>query len=193
MSIESFRRGIRSSVRALWSGVIDSRQFAVSMQAAIGRGIANAWEVGASEGGITPDEYSTDEQKALAEFLTTQYESVGEFGVYIVSHNKKSGKPLEPLLSRAEMWVNQYESARMRAAAMAAGNEKRVWTLGATKVHCPSCKKLEGIVKRYSFWLEHVMPRSAPNDGLECGGYRCQCELRKTRKPTTPGALPRLP
>lgn len=193
MSVEAFHNGIRSAVRGLWMGVLDFAQFYDAMQSAIGRGLTQAWAEGAAQGGVTPDEYSTEENSALAQLLVSQYEQIQPFGLYIMAHNREKGGALEPLLSRAELWVNQYRSAVVRAAAMAAKDEKRVWILGATKAHCDSCKRLNGIVKRYSFWLEHVLPGCAPNDNLRCGGYRCGCELRPTRRPISKGPLPKLP
>jgi hypothetical protein len=62
---------------------------------------------------------------------------------------------------------------------MACGDGKFKWVLGPTE-HCTTCAKLEGLVKRGSWWRDNVLPQNPPNEKLECGGWRCQCNLEAT-------------
>ena len=111
----------------------------------------------------------------------------------VVAGSKKNKGKLQPQFSRVEVWVNQYSSAKQMSEAMACVDEKRIWVLGQVEKHCKTCPRLAGQVRRLSFWRTHVLPRNGPNDRLECKGFNCQCELRKTDKPISKGRLPRTP
>lgn len=189
--IVTFRRNLRASVRGLWSGAITRGQALRTFRAAIERAVEQAWAEGAAECGIQPDEMTVEELTARDEFIFDQNDMAPNFITAIEAQSKANGGSLTPLLQRAELWVNQYESAKQRSEAMACANEKRVWTLGPTE-HCVTCRALAGQVRRLSFWNNTVLPRNPKNDKLACGGWLCQCSLEKTDKPITRGKLPRL-
>ncbi|MHC4214105.1 MAG: hypothetical protein ACYSWP_12100 [Planctomycetota bacterium] len=189
--IVSFRRNLRASVRGLWTGALSEAQALRTFRAAIERGIEQAWIEGAAECGIQPDELTTAELTKRDEFIFEQNDLAPNFVDAIEAQSKANGGKLQPLLQRNEMWVNQYDSAKQQSEALACANEKREWRVGRTE-HCRTCLALNGQVRRMSFWLNNVMPRSAPNEKLECGGYRCQCILRKTDRPISRGRIPRL-
>jgi len=190
-SIVSFRRNVRAAVRGLWTGAITKAQALRTFRSAIERAIDKAWIEGAAECGIQENEMTVEELTARDEFIFTQNDLVANFIDDIDAQSKANGGKLTPLLQRAEMWVNQYSSAKQQAEALACANEKRVWRVGATE-HCRTCLALDGQVRRMSFWLNNVMPRSAPNPKLECHGFNCQCTLQKTNLAISRGRLPRL-
>jgi hypothetical protein len=150
-----------------------------------------AWTEGAAECGIQPDELTVEELTARDEFIFEQNDFATGFIDTIAAQSKANGGSLTPLLQRAEMWVNQYESAKQQSEALACADEKREWRVGRTE-HCPTCLTLNGQVRRLSFWQNNVMPRNAPNPKLICGGWNCQCTLEKTDKPLSRGRIPRL-
>jgi len=186
MSITRYRAGLRAAVRGLWSGALDYDQAFDAMMAAIRSGITRAWHEGAAQCGIRPDELSPEEQMELQRFIQGQFGQIARVLNWVEQNRKELTRQRPPeqrinLLSRKgnltvygrlEMWINQYPSAVMKSAAMACADEKRIWTLGIVEKHCKTCPALAGKVKRMSFWLKHVLPRNAPNDKLECGGYR---------------------
>ncbi len=190
--IDQYRKGLRSAVRGLWSGTLTIGQAENAFEAAIGRRITQAWNEGAAECDIKPDELSEAEILARDEFIENQIEFAPSFLEDVAANSKANKGKLKPLLTRTELWVNQYSSAKQRSEAMACGDEKRIWVLGRTE-HCRSCLALNGQVRRLSFWESHVLPRNAPNDRLECKGFNCQCTLKSTKKPISKGRLPRLP
>jgi len=190
--IDQYRRGLKSAVRGLWSGALTTVQATSAFEAAIERRITQAWNEGAAECDIAPDELSEAEVLARDEFIENQIEFVPSFLADVAANSKKNKGKLKPLFSRTELWVNQYSSAKQKSEAMACGDEKRIWVLGRTE-HCRTCLVLNGQVRRLSFWESHVLPRNGPNDKLECHGFNCQCELRPTKKPISRGRLPRLP
>jgi hypothetical protein len=189
--IVSFRRNIRASVRGLWTGALTKRQALSTFRSAIERAIEQAWVEGAQECGIQKDELTTAELTARDEFIFTQNDLASNFIDDIAAQSKANGGALQPLMQRAEMWINQYSSAKQQSEALACADEKREWVVGRTE-HCRTCLALNGQVRRLSFWTNNVLPRNAPNSKLECRGFRCQCILQKTDKPISRGRLTRL-
>jgi hypothetical protein len=184
--IVSFRRNIRASVRGLWSGAISKRQALLTFRSAIEKAIDQAWIEGAAECGIQEEDLTVEELTARDEFIFEQNDLAPDFIDAIADNSKINGGQLTSLLQRAEMWINQYSSAKQQSEAMACKDEKREWRVGRTE-HCRTCLALNGQVRRMSFWINNVMPRNAPNEKLECRGFRCQCVLRKTDKPISRG------
>ena len=190
--IDQYRRGLRSAVRGLWSGAITLSQATAAFRSAIERRVTQAWNEGAAECDISPDELSQAEILARDEFIENQIEFISQFLEDVAANSKKNKGKLKPQLVRVELWVNQYSSAKQKSEAMACGDEKRIWVLGHTE-HCRTCPALNGQVRRLSFWESHVLPRNAKNDKLLCLGFNCQCILKPTKKPISKGRLPRLP
>lgn len=191
--VVSFRRNTRASVRGLWTGILTLRQAIRTFRSAIEKAIEKAWIEGAQECGIQADELTVIELTARDEFIFNQNELAPDFLRVIKEQSKANGGKLQPLMQRNEMWINQYSSAKQQSEALACADEKRIWVLGPTEESCRTCPRLDGQVRRLSFWNNNVLPRNAKNDKLECGGFNCQCKLRKTNKPITRGRLPRVP
>ncbi len=191
--IDQYRKGLRSAIRGLWAGALTLGQATSAFEAAIERRITQAWNEGAAECDIAPDELSQVEILARDEFVENQIEFAPSFLADVAANSKKNKGKLKPQLQRVELWVNQYSSAKQTSEAMACGDEKRIWVLGRTEQSCQTCLALNGQVRRMSFWEKHVLPRNARNDKLQCLGFNCDCTLRKTNKPITRGRLPRTP
>lgn len=189
--IVTFRRNIRSAIRGLWTGAITKRQALSTFRSAVERAIEKAWIEGAQECGIQADELTVEELTKRDEFIFEQNEQAANFIDDIVDQSKANGGKLTPLLQRAEMWINQYSSAKQQSEVLACADEKREWQVGRTE-HCRTCLALNGQVRRMSVWANTILPRNAPNPKLECRGFRCQCTLRKTNKPISRGRIPGL-
>jgi len=188
-SVGDYRRSIRALVRGLYQEEATTFEFVDQMVGAIRRNMTQAWSSGMAECGLLSDEMTEIEQYALNDKINGQLPYIPGFADAIIQA-RDAGEKLEPLFRRADLWVNQYEGARVIAAAMACGDKKKIWTLGNRKEHCQTCKGLSGKVKRYSFWLAHVLPRNFPNGKLECTGARCACSLDDTSLPISRGPLP---
>lgn len=186
-------KSLRDNVRGLWTGSIDYDQFWESMTATIRRRLPQAWHEGAKEGGLLPSELTPNERMALQNAIVDEMSHIIQFANAIEEDSKARGGKLKPLLSRAAMWCNRYEEIRMRARALAAADMKVRWTLGDAE-HCKTCLRLDGKIKRNSYWLrKRILPRVAGAPYLECKGYNCQCTLVPTDERCSPGPLPRLP
>jgi hypothetical protein len=103
--------------------------------------------------------------------------------------------PVEPLLSRADLWANRYNEvvneAHLEIARRFGG--KLVWRMGATEKHCTTCAALNGLVAFGVDWdASGLHPQNAPNGLLECGGWRCDCSLEPTEERRTRNSLDKL-
>lgn len=190
LSVASYGASIRAAVRGLWRGDIDQSAFIDTMLSAINRGLEQAWREGARECGIGPDERTTQEEAALVQLQNRSIASVQSFGIAISQATRADGALLRPHLNRAASWTNRYNEARNLARSMACADQKFTWVLGPTE-HCSSCLKMAGKVKRASQWDAREIRPQHPD--LECGGWRCQCQLQQTDAPLSRGPLPGLP
>jgi len=163
------------------------------MTATIKRHLPQAWYEGAKEGGLLPSELTPNERMALQNAIVDEMSHITKFAQAIEDNSRAKGGKLKPLLNRTAMWCNRYEEIRMGARALAAADMKVRWTLGDAE-HCKSCLRLDGKIKRNSYWLRKgILPRVAGALYLGCAGYNCQCSLVPTDERCSPGPLPRLP
>ena len=188
-SIDSYRLNLRANVRALWTGAWSMSEFIGAMTDTVERGIMDAWREGAAKAGVAEDELTQAELDARMAFMWAQWSQLPGLATFVDAHSQANEGKLETVLGRVDLWVNQYNSASIKAEAMAAGDAKYAWVYGPTE-HCTTCLRLNGKVKRMSYWVDHVLPQNAPNPRLLCGGWRCQCTLQKTAEPLSKGKLP---
>ncbi len=189
-----YLRDIRAAVRGLWLGVFDYYDFFDAMTATIRRGLTRAWHEGAASIGIQPDELTPEEKTALETAITREWSQIHPFALAVEAGAKAKGGALEPLLARAELWGLRYQDVVNQARVKANTDPKLRWTLGQTRVHCDSCLRLEGKIKRSSAWdRAGVRPQNPKNDKLTCQGWRCLCFFEPTTDRCSPGPLPKLP
>lgn len=187
MTESRYRLQIHNIVLGLWKGVLTPAQFSHTMESAIASGMRQAWEEGATDCGIAMDELSGTEQVALNEMTTGQFEFIEGLSDFIQEASDKPDSRSSEAINRSDLWINRYAEARNQARAMACADGKLKWQNDIhCREHCSSCVKLNGKVKRGSYWASHVMPRSRD---LECGGWRCCCELVPTNEPVSRGRL----
>lgn len=189
--LDIYRKSLRDAVRGLWGGVLDRDQFYDAMIATIQRRLPQAWYDGSKDCGILPADLSPEERNALRQAMVNEMSFVLKFADDIMAGSKARGGKLKPLLIRVEMWTNRYRDVVNRAKQMACADQKLVWVLNPTKENCNSCIKLNGKVKRASQWKRAGIRPQHPD--LECGGWRCGCELIVTDERLSMGPLPRLP
>ena len=190
--VNDYRANIRANIRGLWLGAISRTQFVDNMESAIDRYLRFAFAEGAAGCGIKPEDYTEEEEAAISNIVANEYHYIGDLADAIEAGSKANGGKLEPLNTRAELWLNRYKDVVNRGKMMACSDRKYKWTLGQTE-HCSTCARLAGQVRRGSFWAERVMPQQPPNLLLECGGWLCQCTLDETSAPCNHGPLPRMP
>lgn len=190
----AFARGLRAAVRGYWSGALDYVMFYETFSITLEQGLTSAWYAGAAMCGILPEELSVEEVSELRYRIAEQSQHINRFAEAIERGSKANKGKLTPLLQRVQLWVNRYNDVKNEAQVMACKDQKLVWRLGATERHCRTCSALDGKVKRASFWRKiGVRPQNAPNNLLECGGWKCDCSFNPTDLPLSRGALPALP
>ena len=194
MSINAYRDALRSAVRGLWNGALDRRQFNSGMRTTINRRLSEAWEEGAAECNIKPDEFTETEFLALGKAIQSELSNIPGLADRAQENSKVNGGKLMPLLERVNrLWVNRYRDLRNQAKTITCKDKKFIWKLGATEMHCSTCPRLNGKVKRGSAWAKAgIRPQNPPNKAIECGGWNCLCELLPTNKPVSKGTLPRF-
>ena len=100
---------------------------------------------------------------------------------------KENGAPIEFISNRVDLWKARFADMINRAIVTAAIvlNVHLVWEVGPTE-HCSTCLALDQTVATATQWaISGYKPQRPPNALLECGGWRCQCNLRVTTAPAT--------
>jgi hypothetical protein len=188
-ALNDFGRSVRGLTTGLWRGDIDFATFRFSLESAISRHYENAWWEGAGRCGITrADGRNLEEQSAFDRERNIALGRIDGFADSILRRTRAEGYKLGPHLSRAAMWTNHYNRLIQIAATRACADRKFKWVLGPTREHCTDCARYAGRVYRASVWARYgARPQSRQ---LECGGWRCQCQLQPTDEPVTPGRPP---
>lgn len=192
-SAEQFDSRLTNLVKALYKNTIGAQSFIDSLAALIARQITLAFREAWSDegdGGKFPEYLS----EALDDFVVDQFSYVDQYARDIVDAAIDE-QPIDGLLARVALWSNRYTEAYNLAVSLIVKNMggKLIWELGATEQHCATCAALNGIVALASEWDElGVHPQSAPNENLECGGWRCDCKLSPTDKRRSKNAKQRI-
>ena len=188
-----FLSRVKGLIRGVYSGAIGG-SFIDSMAALVSRQISlayqNAWRDEGIEGEKMPG-YLTESAESL---ILEQYDFVDGFYRDIVDA-RVDKSPLDGLYSRAEMWAARFNEAYNEAVTQItlANGGKLVWELGATEQHCVTCSELNGKVAFASQWEQSgLKPQSAPNDGLQCQGWHCDCALTPTDARRTKKVMDKL-
>lgn len=135
---------------------------------------------------------------SLEAMILNQYTFVDQFFRDIIDA-RIDGTPIAPLLSRAQLWAQQWDTAYRQAVELIrlqnGGN--LMWKKGATENGCTTCANLDGIVMSAREWESlGVHPRGYPNSKLECEGGGpanfCDCELMPTDKRRSANAYGRV-
>lgn len=189
--IGQFKAAVRAAVRKLWIGAGDLFDFFEDMDRAITFHFNAAWNEGANQCGIRPDERTPEEEQRLTALITQNRQYIYGFGEAVQEGSKANGGLLGPQMSRAEMWINRYNEVRSIALQMACADVKLRWQWSPeVEQHCEDCRKLNGRVYRASVWAKYgIRPQSTE---LACHGYRCGCSFIVTTDPLTPGRPPAI-
>jgi hypothetical protein len=196
LNIKDFARTMRANIRAFWSGEWDYYQFLEAMVSAIRYGYTRAWKEGAAQCGIGMDDLTVQEMSILQSRIVSDQAYAEHLADDIAAGSKANGGLLRAFAWRTELWVNNYNEMRNTAQLMACSDQKLRWVKTARE-SCTSCVRLNGKVKRASYWREHdVYPQH--HSKLACmissGGVPvCRCHFEQTDDPITPGPLPNLP
>jgi hypothetical protein len=190
---DELETGVRSYIRGLWSGEMERFEFVSGMSRLMERRLTEAWIEGAEEVGIKADELTEEELAALTQLIADEFQYILNIASDIEDNSREKGGALGPLISRAVLWGNRAVEARNKGKLYAQNNPKLKW-VSKGKNPCTSCRKLNGKVKRASYWREKgISPQDPENSHLECEGWHCHCEMQPTDEALSKGPLPSLP
>jgi len=177
-----------------WSGKITQTVFVLKMFRFVRKGFEGAFELGMKSIGILPDEILIADRLQFQNWLTDELLYVMPLSNYILNNQQKNFGKWSLIKNRMKLWGKRYLDILNKSRTLGGFDIKLQWNLGATEKSCKSCLKLNGKVKRASYWAENnIYPQNPPNDKLECGGWNCDCELLPTDKKLTSGRMPNLP
>lgn len=185
---EHYLRTIKSLVWDLYRGDIEEGDFVDTMADLVEQQLTRAWHAGMRENELDPiEEMEPEWQAILDDIILSEYNYVDQFAADIVAARDEQ-LPIDPFLSRADMWANRYNDV-VNQAIMTTKEQKLLWVYGDTD-HCDMCRELNGIVAWAHEWQES--PVEPQGDMLQCGGWRCQCELIPTDNRHTRNAADRI-
>lgn len=186
--------------RQLWSYTLDLYRggdvgaFIDDFAAAIENQLTRAWNEGAREVGVELGDMEDEDKQIIDDIVSSEYDHVLDLAQAIQdAQSLDKDEFRSQFRSRIDLWINRYNDVRSQAMIYFGGKERLVWRMGATEEHCATCAALDGIVAYATEWEESgVAPQGAPNDALECGGWRCDCSLETTDQRRSAGALTRI-
>lgn len=188
-----YDRVLERAVRDLYNGRITADELLDTMIRLLDEQMRRAWNEGMRQNGLDPAQDMTDEWEAqLQGIIDSEFSHVEQF-ISDVEAARDTGAPIDPLLSRAQLWAGRYNDVvNQSILATAEPQDKFEWIYGDTQ-HCSTCEALNGLVASAAEWEQSgFRPQSPPNDMLECGGWRCQCRLEPTDKRRSPKVLETL-
>lgn len=199
-SYEDMLSRIQSLVKNTYKGKVSTGDFTDKMASIIGGQLRNAYNTAWINEGMDEDNTSAALpdylEESLVEMIAQQTNTEFAYQYFTnIMAARRSETPIDPLLSRAELWAGQWNTAYENATSLITINNggREEWILGATEQHCPECAALNGIIAFASEWEElGVRPKNPPNDNLTCGGWRCDCERRATDKKRSRNAYNRI-
>jgi len=184
-TVDYYERALNRAVLDFYRGDIEAGEFIDEMVRLIEGQFERAWNEGSRAVGVDPKDHVQEDKDELQERIDAELEHVLDYAEAI-EKAKIEGAPVSPLQARVSLWVNRYNEIVNDAKLwFSRASQRFEWIYGDT-VHCTTCEALNGIVATADAWNESgFQPQSAPNDKLECGGWKCQCTLELTNKPIT--------
>lgn len=179
---------IESLVKGVYSGNVGG-QFVDSMANLISGQLTQAYQQAYEDEGYEGElpEYLTASLEAM---ILGQYDFVDQYYRDIVDA-RVDGTPIDPLLSRAQMWANQWNTAYNEAIRLITleNGGNLIWQIGDAE-HCTTCLALDGIIASAVEWeASGWKPQS---EYLECHGFNCKCSLSPTSNRRSKNAAERL-
>lgn len=185
-----FASHCRTNAYALWAGTWDYYAFMDAMIPEIENGYQAAWREALAAHGIEPEDATDDENQYVSNAMHQASSHLNDLGEWIEAHARDGEEPflLAAIHERIDLWVNDLQRLITWVNARLDEDAKREWVVGPTE-HCSDCARYNGRVYRASVWaMVGALPQARE---LECGGWRCQCQLVPTDKRMSKGKPPR--
>lgn len=198
-SVDSIVRGyvddINSAILDVLDGGMTSAEAARAHKAYIKRDAQPVYLDGLREGGIEEADLSADDKATIAAWVSEQRGYVSDFWKSVADAAKLRpafgpanarqdlldayNAARRGLFARLTLWESALRELAGMGKASAAADMMVTWKLGATEKHCSTCNKLNKQRHRLKWFTEAgYIPQQNDSDTLDCGGWRCLCELR---------------
>jgi hypothetical protein len=192
---EVYRSRLWSAAQRLYTGGRDVNFMATFIRT-IDQQLTEAWNKGADDVGVAPDEMTADDMGILEAIINNETEFIGGIAndIQFDRDGEMTPEQFESKYgSRVDLWANRYNEAVNRAHMQFGAKQRLMWVMGDTEEHCETCSALNGIIAFGYEWEEaRFHPQMPPNELLSCEGWRCDCSLEPTDKRRTARALDRL-
>lgn len=192
-TVGSYTLHIWQDMREYFHQEQDAFEFIDSLTAEITNQYTRAWNEGARAAGVDPRDMADPDLAHLDDMIRAEFNFVLGLAEDIDNARYREMTDQEfadAFKGRADLWANRYTEVKNEAVVWFS-REKLVWILGATEQHCSTCARLNGVVAYADEWYASgLRPQNAPNERLECGGWRCDCRLEPTDKRKTRGGIP---
>lgn len=156
-------------------GGVSRAAFSARMRSSINIYGKNAYLDGLAAGGVETDALEGDDSDTFASLLASQSGYVSDIANKLY---KLDGSLVVSPDYNASLWGNKTLTPFYQAGLVSADkNGLYKWNYGDTE-HCSDCLRLNGQSHRMKDWTNKGwLPQG---DNLECGGFKCACELEKT-------------
>lgn len=168
------------------SDEVSRRRFGTVARAQLRNYGTKAYKDGLEFNGVVGEDLSADDLSAITDWLAETSEYVTNFADDVFDGGVSDAQ----IRTHVDMWANKSLRDIFNRGVMAADADAMMqWHYDAAKEHCDTCKKLHGQIHRMSAWVERdLLPGSSE---LDCKGYFCGCELRRTDNPESGSFLTR--
>lgn len=184
-TVNYYERSLAGAIREFYQDG-DASAFIDEMVRLVEGQFRRAWNEGSRAVDVDPKDHEQEDDDELQNHIDEELEFVLDFAQGI-EDARIAGDPVKPYLDRVALWTNRYNEIVNAAQIWFGGKLRLEWKLGATEEHCETCYQLNGIIATAEAWEESgFQPQGAPNDMLECGGWRCDCSLEPTKDRATP-------
>lgn len=192
-TVDYYDRALNRDVLDFYRGDMESGEFIEDMIRLIEGQFSRAWNEGMRNVGLDPGKDMTPEWESILQGeIDAELDHVLDFA-QAIEDARLAGTPVAPLQGRVSLWVNRYNEIVNLAERTCEPQMNFMWVLGATEEHCSTCAALNGIIATGDDWERSgYHPQGAPNDKLECGGWRCDCSLEPTDDKVTEGGIPNV-
>ena len=182
------RARLWEAVKRLFYGG-DIGNFLATFARVIDQQLTEAWNSGAAEIGVLPEEMTNDDINILKAIIFNEFPFIQRLGMDIANSRAQGMKDADfesYYGARTDLWANRYTETLNRARMHFGSRTRLEWVEGGTFDKCEICLGLNGVVAfGYEWEIARFHPQMPPNPLLVCHGWKCQCQLVPTNKRRT--------
>lgn len=188
-----FEDGFQAILNDALAGKTKRSRWSTLTRSLISTSINKAYRDGLADGGVL-DEPDADEQAAIDRMIADQSAYVTNLGNTLFKSEDMISEDMAA--QKPAMWWNGSIAPAYSAGLLSAdANSMFTWQLGNTEKHCEAeggkwgCANLAGTTKRYKTWDKLKLIAGTVGQDTTCGGYKCDCKLKRKAAKSSPGVL----